>query len=229
MIRYSLHTYAPDCIHGFGASLGQQHVEPLLDLLCSRTFEQTNFTPVPSEIVLIDFEGIEAVTASYLKALILPILLGDQGAIKSKFAREDIGKPETSIYPAVTGLSEDVREELQDVLELRGLPCLEALKWGEAGIQKARLLGILDPILKTTYTMLQRAQSASATQLHSSYPGEQITITGWNNRLADLHRLRLATRTKQGRQWIYEPISTEVIYGRVNVESTGKELHASAK
>ncbi len=46
----------------------------------------------------------------------------------------------------------------------------------------------------------------SATQLYEKHTRAiPIRSTGWNNRLALLHRARLAQRAKRGRQWLYRP------------------------
>jgi len=214
VVSYKVREHADNCTIGIGATLGQQHLEPLFELLRERREESHSKIGFCSEIVVIDFDGIEAATASYMKALVLPLLVGDTGAIRETvISPEDPRNGGFNIYPVVAGLSDDVREELDGVLRLRGVPCLEVLTWSSSDISSARLLGALDAILKNTYAMLLREQEATASDLHAKYVGERITTTGWNNRLADLYRLRLVTRHKMGRQWMYRPIVSEVNYG----------------
>jgi len=214
MIIYSIRDEDANCINAYTATLGQQHLEPLRDLLRRRFCEYDRHQMMPTEIVMVDFSGIESTTASYLKALVVPFLTYKEPTMSEKVGRIG-GDPDyrQSIYPMVTGLNEEVREELEEVLKFRSLPCLEASRWCDDKVLSAHLLGGMDTILTTTFLLLVREKAASATDLHARYQDEHITITGWNNRLADLHRLRLATRTKQGRQWIYEPTTKEVIYG----------------
>ena len=119
-----------------------------------------------------------------------------------------------SIYPLVAGLNPEVRNELDDILLAYRMPCLEALKHSDRKILRAVLHGTLDDALSDTLAVLTQCESATATSLHDRFHDRKISATGWNNRLADLHQLRLALRRKVGRQWLYEPVAAEVKNGR---------------
>lgn len=214
MVHYRIQEQDQKCRNAYGATLGQEHSEPLQELLRQRFCEQDDYLRLPTEKVIIDFDGIESTSASYLKALLVPLLNYEEPSMGDWINQPCQGvNYRHGVYPLVTGLDEEVRQELEEVLKFRNLPCLEAIHWTGDCVQQARLLGGIEPILLTTFLMLIRERAASATDLFSRYKSQCITVTGWNNRLADLYRLRLATRTKQGRQWIYEPITAEVIYG----------------
>lgn len=214
MITYTIRKHYPNCVNAYGATLGQEHMEPLQEMIRQRLCGEGGRQVMPTETVLLDFSGIESTSASYLKALVLPLLTYREPTPSEKAGRSDstFDLPQ-GIFPLVTGLTQEVREELEEVLRARSLPCLEALDWSQDRVCCAHLLGGMESVLVTTFLLLIREKAASATQLYCKYQGEQITITGWNNRLADLHRLRLATRRKEGRQWIYEPITAEVDNG----------------
>jgi hypothetical protein len=41
--------------------------------------------------------------------------------------------------------------------------------------------------------------------LHSENPDAHLGVTGWNARLEALRECGLVTRSKVGRQWLYQP------------------------
>lgn len=212
-----------------GAIPGQQHLKPLLDQLGSGPGSDE-----PGMTVLLDMKGVETVTASYLKATFLYLLrragaleLGvlrslERGSERTVEARdpaaevERAGEDTLNIFPMVAGLSPDVREELDDLLLLRKLSALEVMELeeseqaGSERILQARLRGVSGGIVADTLKILMREGEATASQLFERHGGG-INVTGWNNRLADLHRLRLARRRKEGRFWIYRPVAEEII------------------
>jgi len=115
-----------------------------------------------------------------------------------------------NIFPMVTGLSSDVREELDELLLGRKLSALEIVELEGERVLKARLRGVREGMVADTLGILMRESEATASQLFERYGGG-INVTGWNNRLADVHRLRLARRRKEGRFWIYTPVAQEIV------------------
>lgn len=207
IIAYRLNQ-SPKPIHVAGATLGQKHIE----LLRKRIQNGAD------EIVIVDFSGIESATASYLKATIVWLIQSARLALTNGVNHGAPHGPHDpiplSIYPVVAGLGADVREELDAVLPGYRLTCLETLKRSERRIQTAVIHGPLDHALQDTLRALTECGSGTASSLHKRFPDRKISITGWNNRLADLHMLRLAMRRKEGRQWLYEPVAAEVKNGR---------------
>ena len=197
MTQYELRSRVPDALVA-GATLGEKHLAEVLAVLSSGGGGET---------VILDFAGIDHATASYLKALVF-------GLVRS--AQEDAGRtgaPPVDVFVAVGNLSKDVREELAEVAVSQRTPVIEALKWNKERITKARLHGRVDDALRETLDLLATLGKASATQLVETAGGSKIGLTGWNNRLADLHRLRLVRRTKVGRHWMYAPLFVEVARG----------------
>jgi hypothetical protein len=182
-----------------GATLGQDHLKQVLVALPEIIAE-------PGEIVVLDFEGTETATASYMKATVLALL--------QRGGDDADGRAPNLVFPVVTNLSAEIAEELDQVLIANRLPCIEALTFSETRVQQGRVRGVLEAALSETLSALVSGGAASATQLFETRRKEvPISVTGWNNRLAELHRIRLAWRRKQGRQWVYEPIIAEVVRG----------------
>jgi hypothetical protein len=182
-----------------GATLGQEHLNKVLGAL-------NRIVGDPGEIVVLDFEGTETATASYMKATVLALLRQGREGAEGGFLN--------LIFPVVANLSAEVAEELDQVLIANRLPCIEALTLSSTRVQRGRVRGVLDAALGETLAALVSEGAASATQLFETRRKEvPISVTGWNNRLAELHRFRLAWRRKHGRQWVYEPITEEVIRG----------------
>ena len=193
-----------------GATLGQEHLRPLREKIQN----------ADGEIVVLDFSRIRAATASYLKATIIWLI--QSGRLS---AIDDMGQPAPhspqdpiplAIYPLATGLDADVRHELDAVLPSHRLPCLEALKHSDRKILTAALHGPLDDALSDTLKVLTQCGSGTASSLCRRFEDRKISASGWSNRLADLHMLRLAMRRKEVRQWLYEQVSAEVRNGRAS-------------
>ena len=203
-------------LHGittaFGATLGQQQIRNLLPCLNAPALDG------PGAVVIFDLTDIEAVNSSYVQATALWLAQSAQLAngadneaeqhISDKFHAVPL-----NIFPFVTGLSEDVAQDINYVFTFYELPCLEALTWNEEAVLTARVHGKLEGMLRHTLQIVTGETFVTASSLHEKYPGEKINITGWNNRLADLHRLRLLRRTRQGKQWLYSSVVKERILG----------------
>lgn len=222
--------------HRAGAIPGQQHLAPLLDRLAGGPSLDEPGEAVALDVVL-DMDEVETATASYLKATFL-YLLRRAGAVeagvlrpldRSVQARDQVGRASQAalnIFPMVAGLSPDVREELDELLVGRKLSALEVVELEGQRILQARLRGVREGIVVDTLRILMREGEATAAQLFERY-GSGINVTGWNNRLADLHWLRLARRRKEGRFWIYAPVAEEIVDDSVvddSVEAVAEEV-----
>jgi hypothetical protein len=174
-----------------GATLGQAHLSILK--------EEIGVTPVA--VVIFDFKEIEFATASYLKALIF------------KFINPGELNQDSIVFPVLRNLSEELKAEVISVCGSERLPCMEVIDEKNGELLKARIFGNLEAPLKKTLALLQKLEGGIAENLSEISINEGIGLSAWNNRLADLYRLRLADRTKQGRYWHYKPLSKETIYG----------------
>lgn len=203
---------ARSSLHATGATLGQEHLRSL------RSLVEKPDTNVTDKIVVLDFSNIKSATASYLKATIIWLIqcarLSATDGLNHNHTASAHQLVPLPIFPLVTGLTEEVRGELDDVLLAYRLPCLETLKHSDRKVIRAALHGPLDDALADTLGVLTKSQSATASSLQDKFRDRGISTTGWNNRLADLYLSRLALRRKIGRQWLYEPVAAEVENGR---------------
>ncbi|ADO70242.1 hypothetical protein [Stigmatella aurantiaca] len=188
----------------YGATLGQAHYKGLISTIQGALAES---------VVVVDFSGVEATTASYLKATVIALLEAAMDSVNepSRGGPATVSKDRVNVFPVVSNLSPEVAEELQTVLEARRLPYLEALRISGTEVTQARLRGFIEAAPAETLERVVTARSTSATQLATLQ--SPPTATGWSNRLADLFRLRLVRRIKEGRNWLYSPVVSEVSFG----------------
>lgn len=185
-----------------GATLAQTHVEKLRRRL-------TEGAPAlnadgPGEMVIIDFDGIDSVTSSYLKALLAPFV----GELYAGSSRE------LNVFPVLRSLGPLPREELQSLMSLwRRVVVVEATDLRGEELFCARIHGELEKSLRETLAALVRKGSATAPELHAEVGAPATNVTAWNNKLNDLYARRLARRRRSGRAWVYEPIARELEYG----------------
>jgi hypothetical protein len=111
-------------------------------------------------------------------------------------------------------MARDVEDEFVEFFSTRQLPFLIAARIKDSTIFSATLQGHLEPALKATLSALLQRGASSAPQLHEAFPAERVTVTAWNNRLADLHAVRLVSRTRNGKVWEYKPVIERIVYGR---------------
>lgn len=193
----------------YGATMGQQHIAPLVDALRGSRHV--------SQVILLDFAGIEVTNASYLKATALWLLRG--GIAHADVEDERIrtapaGLEAFNVFPVAMNLSGEVREEFDTLLRSERLPFLAVESSEGDRIVRAVQMGHLEPALEETMTALSEEQRATATALCERYPRKPpIKPSAWSNRLSELHRLRLARREREGRQWFYMSLADEVQHG----------------
>lgn len=155
-------------------------------------------------LLLFDFRGIEAASSSFLRRTLGAALRGEA----------DVGGSEALV--AVTGLTNETREGISDVLTPLKLSTYEVLSFRKGAPERVRLLGApLEAALNETLKLLIAAgRPMSAPAMRESDPQRRtITPTAWNNRLNDLAHRRLIRRRQSGRRWTYEAFVTEVVDG----------------
>src|SRR6185503_11397460 len=191
-MRYYL---LPAAAHATGATLGQTHLRPLRELLL-----QVPPAEDEGEVVVLDFKDIQETNGSYLRATLLWLYgCGQMAAAGAAYTTTMDDNPvPLNIYPVAANLSREVVEQMEETFAHRELPCLEALTRSESAdvVKSARLHGVLERTLKRSLQSLMAEQTATAKDLCDKHPDEEINITAWNNRLAELHKLRLARRSK---------------------------------
>jgi hypothetical protein len=133
--------------------------------------------------ILVDLSGIQIVSSSYFDAALWPLWSAT---------------PE--LYPALTKVAAVAMDDIELVLRAHA-----AAVWSFSSERDRhpKMLGTLDPVLKVTLGRVVEAGEVSAADLVSA--DASIGATGWSNRLAALHDLRLVRRRKAGRSLIYMP------------------------
>lgn len=187
--------------HLYGASSAQADMEPVL--------RQLQESSGGSVVLNVDLSGAESITSSYLRGTMLWALLCGQADAKQTPATS-LADPwalrPLPIFPVLTGCSREVAEEAHDFFAQRNLPVLLVTEGSPPDIEKAAILGRLDSFLFSTVRSLCMLGEGTAAQLAEA-SDERITVNGWSNRLADLFALRLVTRQRSGKYWIYSPLA----------------------
>jgi len=201
----------PRSTQALGASLAEQHLSAL------RAALEKGEIPTGT-LVLFDFKGIQSTNGSYIKGSAFWVFLCGQLSTRHD-ASDLVGSGSTDpkpydLYCAVANLSPEVEAEFNEFFGSRGLPFLIATRWNDEKVYSARLEGGIEPTLHKSLTYLVSMGKASAPEMHLRHPHENITVTAWNNRLSDLHALRLVRRVRNGRQWEYQPVTGGITHGR---------------
>jgi hypothetical protein len=188
----------------WGATIGQDDLQTILPQITA-----------DSTIVLFDFAAVEVVNSSYLRATVMwllhaGMLFVDMEEGRARAAPADL-QP-LNVIPMVMNIRGEVMDDVTTKLDSESLPLLHV---DGPDRRTARCLGRLDPALRDTLSALTKMKSATATLLWEQFPQRPpIKPPAWSNRLSDLHRLRLCTREREGRQWRYHSvIGEEVRFG----------------
>ncbi|MDB6027267.1 MAG: uncharacterized protein JWM68_3490 [Verrucomicrobiales bacterium] len=167
-------------------------------------------------LIVLNFDGIEHVNGSFIKATALWVFISGQLSTH-KHADEFSPKAESDprpydIFPCVIGLSPEVQKEFQEFLKPRRVPVLFGKKLTGNVLEESIVLGGLDPMLRNTLTTITQNPGATAPELHRTFSNQDVTVTAWNNRLNDLHALRLVQRVRVGRVWKYQSLTGKIIW-----------------
>jgi hypothetical protein len=148
------------------------------------------------ETIVLDWSGIEIVTASYLGATF--------GALLRMAMSGDLDR-----YFVMTGLNKTGLDELRLVIEVQGVIALVGDLNKDGSLQNVQSVGILDPAYAETLQVVQKVKTASAMNLYQRAPHTRTRIgkTAWINRLSNLHRMRLVRKQRIGREYIFEAVS----------------------
>lgn len=132
-------------------------------------------------IILINLDG-SRITASYFEDVLHPLGWG------------------ASCYPVVVNASRASEREILYALERLRLAAWFADWSGVLG--PARLTGPLDPSAKEALEDICENGPASASDI-ATRKSAGVKATAWNNRLAELHKMRLVRAVKAGRRIVY--------------------------
>ena len=211
-----------------GVELGRLHAREVAALLDKKP-------PLANgELLGWDFTGVEVASTSYIKATLLHAVGWGRWQAEALTVLEvdwmrRFGDKPRDVYSFALNANEEVAEAIDDAFARQGWSVLLgkdiiSVGLGEAKIPSseplemlgtAELLGEVEPVALKTLLALNGVHQHTALDLHERFAREEtISATGWNNRLADLFRARLARRTRQGKSWIYNPLAETVTYGQ---------------
>jgi len=209
MMLIKLRESLPKSSIALGATLADKHMQPVHDAAAESSI-------APGSLVLLDFKGITGVNGSYIRGTALWVfmcgqLFANPSQVLSPPRHRADPRP-YDLYVCVAGLSSEVKAEFLEFLKPRRLPLLFASKYRGDVVTEAELLGHLDPSLTKTLQAATQRGTVTAPELHKAFPDQQITVTAWNNRLNDLHGLRLLRRSQAGRVWKYESLAKKILW-----------------
>jgi hypothetical protein len=152
-----------------------------------------------SDTVLLDFAGIEWVTASWINEALAPLI--DWAAN----ARNDF-------FIVLVEFRNEWLDELAVVSDLNHKYFLVTSK--NSYPKSATLVGRLDHGQRETLDAVLSSGETTGAMLEKSGINPSTQATAWNNRLRDLYAKRLLKRKKIGREQIYKSVVGKVsIYG----------------
>ena len=171
-----------------GRLLGRKHYGQTCEILAD----------VPAgDVIMLDFQKVEVVTGSWANEMIVPLY---------RWAAD----PRNDLFPILLNLKHRWDEELQLLAQWNQ----QCYLWAEGrkGLpSRAILIGSLNPVQRKTLDAVLQFGEITGAELEQKHPQEGIGATAWNNRLRDLHMMRLVTRSKRGREQPYSPIIKEIL------------------
>ena len=206
-----------------GVELGRAHFAKVVALLDSAP------NPPTGTLVGWDFGGVAVASISYIKATLLHcVALGRWHAQALTHVETDWmnvgGHRPRDVFAFALNADDEVAEAIDHAFARQCWPVLAGtsvtqgppnkadheippLEW----LPTATLLGQVDTASAKTLEAIDGSSRCTALELHERFARSQnIGPTGWNNRLADLYRARLARRSRQGKFWIYHPLAKNV-------------------
>lgn len=153
--------------------------------------------PLPTALV-IDFDGIELATASFLRESVF--------AVKSYMRMR-----QSSYYPIVANINDEIHEDLLILTDAMNDVVISCVSESAQNVSSATLIGRLEPKLKEVFDFVTQKGSASATSLRRvlGEDNSSSNSTVWNNRLSALVSRGIIKESTNGRLKIYKPIIEE--------------------
>jgi hypothetical protein len=169
-----------------GAIAGRELLSKLLTL--------TAREPDQPERVLIDFQGIEVATASFLRESVIAF-------------RNIVRGRRSNFYPVVANAQDVVAEELTDILQSRSDALILCDVGAEGDARSPRMVGRLEPKQKRIFDLILERRELDASQLQKEFGDAQgVKQTAWNNRLSALSQAGLVMEFSEGRNKRYRPL-----------------------
>lgn len=162
-----------------------------------RILEQIERNPKQPKLLYLDFIGVEAASASFLRVTVFK-------------TKQQIRGEWPNYYPVVANVDGGIVEELLLLAEYRN-EVLMTCSLNEAGSPaNLQLLGELEPKQRITFNLVQELGETHVRELMEKSPdSEAVGRTAWNNRLASLVNYGLVIEQKNGRAKQYRPLPIE--------------------
>jgi hypothetical protein len=160
-----------------------------------RLLELVRCEPETPELVFLDFSGVEAATASYLRECVA----GFRDLIRGR---------DSLYYPVIANPNEAVRDEFLELARARGEIFMTCFLTKDGKVSRPTLVGDLEAKQQLTLKLVQDRGETDAGELMREYGKHEKVrhATAWNNRLSALASLGLVVEMRQGRLKRYRPL-----------------------
>lgn len=184
MIRYPMLSSPISSAALAGSAMGRQMLAHLI--------QKTKPVAQPT-IALLDFDGIDIATGSFLREAVMGF---------RDFCRNAAGM----IYPVVANANATIEEELAVYLRGRNDAIWACTVDTQDRIAVPHILGDLDTEQMSTIQLISRHHPISAPELARLRPDHKIGTTAWNNRLATLAAKGMLKEIRQGKTKLFSPV-----------------------
>src|SRR5258708_24555947 len=139
--------------------------------LLAKLLPEVAVEPASSHPFFLDFTGIDAATASFLRESVLAF-------------RDIVRGRRSTIYPVIANANESVQEDLTELVKSRGGVLLTCQLAQDGTVSDPRLIGDLDPKQQLTFDLVRQRGETDAVELMREYgANEPVGSSAWNNRL----------------------------------------------
>ena len=168
-----------------GSQFGRKVLGALLEQVVDESKE--------SQLVFLDFKGVEIATASFLRESVIEF-------------RDLIRRRWSNNYPVVANANEAVREELSLIVRSKNSVLILCELDAKGQTQSAQILGYLEAKQQIAFDLVKKLREAEAAELMAECDKDKVSQSAWNNRLAALTKLGVLIESSRGRAKRYSPL-----------------------
>ena len=195
-----------------GAATGQLHTATFLKSL------ESTLIPDAGIVCAFDFTGIKLASASYLKNTLRWALACGRLSAGSLSADEltpagEVPVQPLNIFPVVLGANEEIADAINEFFCGRGSPVVLVSDWDGDNLALGSVVGRLEAAPARALQLINPNEEITADDLFRRAENDEVNVKAWNNRLAELHRLRLLRRRKAGKSFKFQTIVKNLTYG----------------
>lgn len=212
MIHFEIQQHSHGDEVAAGAVSGQLHAAACLHLI------ESAVVPELGIVCAFDFGGVRMVSASYLKNTLRWALACGRLSAGNLSADELVPagsvpvKP-LNIFPVVLGANEEVADAINEFFAGRGCPFVLVSERDDDGFALGRVVGRLEAAPARALQLIGPDEEITADDLFRRAENDEVNVKAWNNRLAELHRLRVLRRRKVGKSFKFQKIAKKLTYG----------------